>query len=551
MRRPTQRQKPRKTEIMSFPAPTMGLISNRNLAVPAQGGAAIMCNFFPTPQGNRLRRGCQRRATMPGNADLRALFAYNKDGGEQLFAATDDGIWDITSVQNPYPQAISPAENEVISDGTHGIGWYSVPEDGNLHPSTSGAWITAQYSTVGGTFMIGVNGEDPAFIYDGDTFEEADITFPEGSTLTTADLSYVWVYKSRIYFAQKGTLDAWYLPVDQIGGGLTLLPLGGTFPRGGSLLFGQSWSLSSGGDGGLSEQNTFCTTEGEVAIFQGLSPDDASTWDKVGVYSIGKPLGNKAWIRAGGDLVIATSLGFIPLSQAIDKDTAVLGAKAVSQLITDTWQEAVRNRGMTGWECEIWPENSMVVISTPTPVGETPLVLVCHADTGAWGTFSGWKPLCFEVFRGRLFMGSTGGKVQEAWVGGSDEGVGYTGTVLPLFDDMGTPMQRKIAKFARVARLSSYETHVQVIGRFDWNLQTPPAPNAVTIPLGNEWNNGIWDVSIWNTERGTFRQQEWRSVGGSGYAASVLVQVTSGAAVPLDVEIARIDLSYEVADIVT
>src|SRR3546814_4670166 len=118
-------------------------------------------------------------------------------------------------------------------------------------------------------------------------------------------MSFVWVYKNRLYFVQKDTMDAWYLAADAVGGAATKYPMAGIFGLGGSLLFGQRWSLSSGGDGGLSEQNAFVSTEGEVAIFQGLSPEDTQTWGEVGLYRVGRPLGQNAFNRGAGDLAIA------------------------------------------------------------------------------------------------------------------------------------------------------------------------------------------------------------------------------------------------------
>lgn len=511
-----------------------------------------MRNWFPTLQGPRLRRGMKRHATLPDAVSVRSLFSYNVAAQEKLFAANDTGIYDVTSPLEAYNQAVSPGPDEIIGNDDDGIGWYSIDPGSEVYSNTNGDWVVVQFTTSGGSFLIGVNGVDDAFIYNGTSFSALSITFPaEFSSLTTSDLSYVWVYKGRVYFAQRDSLNVFYLAIDSISGTVTLLPLGGIFGRGGSLIWGQSWSLSSGGDGGLSEQNAFCTTEGEVAVYQGLSPDDASSWSKVGVYNIGRPLGKKAFIRAGGDLVVATSIGFIPLSRAIDHDTAALGLQAVSNPISDTWREAVERRGVTGWSCELWGEGSMAMVSTPTPNDLMPIVMVSNSDSGAWCIFEGWQPTCFEVFKGRLFMGSVGGAIQECWVGGVDEELPYTGTLIPLYNDMGSPGQRKISKIARVTSRSSYRCDMQIQARYDWNVNEPPAPDAVFIPIGNEWDNGIWDESVWDSQRNSVVEQYWRSVGGSGYAASVVVQVTSGAIVPLDVEIVRMDLTYEIADIVS
>ena len=277
---------------------------------------------------------------------------------KQFFAATDAGIRNITTVVDT---ASVPAAGAGDKTGT-----------------TSGDWVVVQFSTAGGAFLIGVNGADSAFLYNGSTFSATAITFPSGSTLTTADLSYVWVYQKRIWFLEKDTLNAWYLPVDQIGGQLTLWPMGGIFVRGGNLIWGQSWSLDAGGSGGLSEQCVFVTTEGEVAAYQGLSTDVDQGWQKVGTYRIGKPLGKKAIIRAGGDIVIATSVGFVSLAAASQKDYAALGQGAVSYPIEDDWALAVQERGQEDWRCQVWADGQMALISTPTPASKSPVVFVSH-----------------------------------------------------------------------------------------------------------------------------------------------------------------------------
>lgn len=555
MRRPTAKgTKPRKAQPISFPTPSAGLISNRNIALP-QGqapGAAMLDNWFPTPQSTRLRRGMVRKATLPSGNPVQSMFTYTNGVTEQLFASDGTGIWDVSVVQNAYSQIISPSPGYIIGpEAGYAIGWASVDGADSVWTATNGNWSTVQYSTAGGSFLIGVNGVDDGFLYDGTDWVSLGVTFPSPSTLDSSDLIFTWAYNSRIYFIEKNTLNVWYLPADQIGGELTLLPLGGIFNRGGNLLFGQSWSLSSGGDGGLSEQCVFVTTEGEVAVYRGLSPDADQGWERVGVYRVGKPLGRTAWIKAGGDLVIATSIGFIPLSKAIDTDYAALGLIAVSNPITDQWREAVQNRGVDGWTCHLWAEGSMTIIGTPTPDDLRPLTLVVNADSGAWGRFTNWQPMCMETFTGRLIMGSVQGRMQEAWVGGSDEGQPYTATALPLFYDSGTPFQRKIARNAKVTIRSSYPVNPSVTAKFDWDMNMPPAPSAPLIPIGNEWDNGIWDESIWNAEPGAFLWQNNVSVGGSGYAASVAVQITSSSLVPLDAELVRLDLTTETADVVS
>lgn len=616
--------KPRTTTLASFPVPTMGLISNANLATPPQGGASVLLNWFPTTNSIRLRRGMRRWASMSEGSPVKAVFTYTSGLQQQLFAANDDGIFNVTNVPEPYSMMIGAGflDDVLGTENDDILGVSSTDGLGVMSGTKSGDWVTLQFSTAGGTFLIGVNGIDDGFIYDGvdfwpyvsggvsslgvsgatgdfqpgdevlgdvsgatgvvvkeasgflylrnisGTFQVGELV--EGAISGTAQVdqlpvqiapgidgiasnrfSYVWSYKNRVWFIERDTLNVWYLPVDQIGGTANVFPLGGIFPRGGSLLWGQSWSLDSSGDGGLSAQNVFVTTEGEVASYQGLSPESADSWSIVGVYQIGTPLGKKAWIRAGGDLIIATTLGMIPLGRAISTDYAGLGLIAISNPIADQWKEAVEIRGTENWVCHLWGEGQMMLVSPPVPADAAPMVMVANSDSGAWCIFDAWQPTSMATFRGGLFMGSTRGRVQQGWIGGEDEGATYTGVAVPLFNDLGAPGQLKIAKVARAVMRSAYAIRDSLIAVFDWRQSIPPAPSAAVVPVASVWDGGIWDVSLWNAERNSIITDRWHSVGGSGYASSVVLQITSGAPVPLDVEVVRFDYSYVNADIIT
>lgn len=635
---PARAQKPRTARLKATPAPTAGWVANRNLAQPSANGlpqgAAVLDNWFPTSQGAVLRRGKQLYATLgDGSTDTTALFTYVVGNQQQLFGATASTIYDITSVSSASNFMISTEDDEALeTEGGDTLGGNSTIDQFEVYEGlTGGDWVVVQFATSGGIFLVGVNGQDDGFIYDGQTFypnvaggikglnydggtvaftegevvtggtssasgtivrvvgdetsgtlwlrdvtgtfddDEAltdpeggaaladgvlsdlspGIEFPGGSALTTADLDYVWAYKNRLFFIQKDSLNAWYLPVDQIGGELALFPLGGIFQRGGSLMFGATWSLDSGSSGGLSEQCVFVTTEGEVAVYQGDDPSTADGFSKVGVYRVGRPLGHKAWIRAGGDLVIATSVGFIPLTQAIQRDYAALSPSAVSYSIEDAWNDAVALRGLEGWNCEIWPENQLVAVSPPTLDQGQPVLFVANARTGAWARYTNWRATCMAVFRGQLYFGSEGGKVFLANVTGLDEGQPYTGAYVPLFEDLGSPASLKIGNLARAVVRSRIPINELVSFQTDFDTNLPAAPSAALSESQNEWGTGIWGQSTWGTVMPELVNQSWQSIGGSGYAVATALQITSGSLAPIDAEIIRIEATYQVAEIVT
>ena len=367
----------------------------------------------------------------------------------------------------------------------------------------------------------------------------------------TEDLDYVWVYKNRLFFVEKDSMNAWYLPIDQVGGTAEVFPLGGVFTLGGKLLFGASWSLDSSGEGGLSEQCVFISDQGEVAVYQGLSPEDAN-WTKVGTYRIGKPLGRNAWFRAGGDMVIATDIGDIPLSQAIQRDYAALAPAAVSFPIETAWNDAVALRRASEWHQIIWPENQMVLVALPTINQQPPEMFVANARTGAWAKFTNWDGTCLEVFNGRLFFGSTGGKVIEANVTGLDQDQTYTGVYVPLFTDLGTPASRKIPRIARsVTRGPQESVNPQLSVSEDYIVDLPPPPAASSIQSGSQWGVGIWGQAVWGEQQSLKIHQSWTSVSGYFYAGAPAWQLTSGSLVPLDEEVVRLEVTYETAAEIT
>lgn len=556
----------RKAREAAFPAPVGGWITNRNLAQPnGQGipqGAEVLENFFPTAAGAILRRGSRTYAELgTDNQPVTTMFKYVVGNNRKLFASTATKVYDITTVTQAYNISIGLDDEWTLAleadPESDTIGENSTVGNEVIEGALGGNWSTVQFSTMGGTFLVGVNGASMGFIYNGTTFSDIEggtpgITFPaEYPGLTSADLSYVWAYKNRLWFLQKESLVAWYLPVDQIGGELQPFFLGSEFGRGGSLIIGQTWSLEAGAEGGLSEQVVFITNEGEVAVYQGSNPADAADWRKAGVYRIGIPLGSKALIRAGGDLLIATTLGLVALSQAIQVDFAALASTAVSYPIDVPWNQAIAERGQSGWSCALWAEQQMAIVSPPILSGYASDVFVSNARTGAWCRFTNWPITCTETFNGRLLFGTKDGFIKDAMVGGTDDGTPFTGSYVPLFSDAGTPTAMKTAKMARATIRSGAEVNEKVSCSFDFDTNLPAPPSVAPIPVGNEWDNATWDQSIWDAGRAAIVAQQRHSVSGNGYRIAPVVQITSGSTVPVDCEVIDTIVSYEVGDLFT
>jgi hypothetical protein len=209
------------------------------------------------------------------------------------------------------------------------------------------------------------------------------------------------------------------------------------FTLGGSLLFGASWSIESGN--GLSEQCVFVTTEGEVAVYSGSDPASASTWTKTGVYRIGKPRGPKALVRAGGDLVIATDIGFIPLSVATQRDIAALSPSAISYPIETGGMMRSRSELQATGIAQVWPTKQMVIVAPPTGSRATAADARCECARPAHGVCSRAGCNLHGAVRGSVLLWLKGRRCREMEVTGADQGVPFTATVVPLFDPLEKP----------------------------------------------------------------------------------------------------------------
>lgn len=547
--------KPRVAQLKTFPAPTSGWISNQNLLQPnalaANGsrimGASMLENWFPTATGARMRGGSELFATIGDEADnVVSIFSYLNGNAANLFAATPSAIYDITS-----PAAAEDAyltdqlgNNLVDQNGNLLLGAQSLPAGPDVDLLASGNWSTVQFSTPGGTFLIGVNGTDTPLIFNGTSWA----TTPAITGVDPTTLSFVGASKFRLWFIQKDTMNVYYLAPNAIGGAAVLLPLGGIFTLGGSLIYVGTWSIESGD--GPSEQTIFVTSEGECAAYQGDDPSAASTFVRQGVYRVGTPLGPNAFIRTGGDLTIATTVGLIPLSAAFQRALAALAPVAVSYPIEIEWNTAVAAT-VPEWQIEIWPDQQMLVVAPPNPQGNVPEIFVANVITGAWGSYTGWNVTCMQVFNGRLFFGSDSGKIVEAEVTGSDQGTAYTCTVVPLFDQLKSPAALKTGLEARVVLRSTSPPNPQMSLQTDFVVNLPPAPDDLTVTANNTWGTGIWGVAQWGTAANLQTYQDWQSTPGAGYSLSPGCQITSGNLSAPNTLLVAFDLLYDVGDVGT
>ena len=592
MRRPVRK---RGSKIVSLTPPVRGMVVNRPLQDEEGGRAELVENWIPTSRGLRIRGGVAKAAYVTD--PVLSVWPFNKSGGGAFFAATATDLYEVSAfspgtASTPIISSLTSGYFSAAQIGTSG-GEYQIAVNGtdyaflydgtDLNPITDEAINDLAYDALTTEFAVGetvaggtsgATAEIMAIAHDGTagTLKIGTVTggpFQDNEALTSASgaavadgaessastttisgvatsaLSHVWKFKSRLFFVQKDTLKAWYLGVDSIGGTASDFSLAGTFQRGGSLLFGATWSTDAGD--GMDDLCVFVSDQGEVALYQGTDPSDASKWALVGRYDISAPLGKNASVSAGGDLMIATDDGIVPMSQVRMKDPAAVAFGAVTRDIEPIWRvEADRASGNV--QLVKWSENNLLMAVLP----DSQRMLTANLQTGAWAQQKqGWVGNCTAVFGGAAYLGKDDGYIYQIDTTGLDDGVAFVARYAHSPLSLGGAASHKQAQMVRYSFYSTFSFNYKAEIGVDYNVEFGSAPTyAVTNFTVLVWDSGLnWDDGLlWGSDTEAPEQAlttEWRAVSGAGFALAPMLQVTSGIGAKLDVELVGIDLAYE------
>jgi hypothetical protein len=591
----------------TFGAPVAGWVTNQSLVKSAPFSAQTLENWLPTSTGIVMRGGSIQRATT-GTDPVESFITYNAGGSKKLWACDRTTIRDVTAP----PDANTPPAPSVSGQTS---GYYSyvnfTTSGGSFVVAVNGTDFLQLYSTTfdwtavnglptyrlnfdaqtvnfitGQVVTGGTSGATATVVKNVDNGSTGSLmiqsitgTFVDNETITgagggsalanipggivqvsaaitgvaTSALSHVWLYRNRLFFVEAGTMRARYLNVDSVTGALGSLNLSGIFQRGGSLLFGATWSLDAGD--GIDDKCVFITTEGEAAIFEGNNPAGTTQaeWNLVGRYDLTAPMGKRGTMRAGGDLIVATKEGLVPISAAINKDAAALSLASVSRNIEPDWKREAAERLSLPWEVVKWPDMNYAIVSLPISAsGQAAWSFVVNLETGAWCKFVGWATRCLELHNSRLFFGTNDGKVFEAEINGNDAGQPIYYTYVGNPDHMKTIGRLKTIPQARPTFLNSTPFNAKISFSANYKVELPTAPDAADGGTADLWDSGQWDVAKWDqaAPEATVSGGQWISIGKTGYVMQPQIQVTGFLGRRPDVEFVQLDATFETGGVV-
>ena len=532
-----------KLDTITIPAPTRGIVLNENEAYMQPGAAIVSDNWAPTMRGVKLRGGCTEWCVLPETTPIISSFEYVSGIDHQMFAANLNKIYNVTT---SIPVLVKAGQ-------------------------TSGNYSTAQLANAQDDWLLVVNDAgNPPLRYNGSDWEVMDaayvpsggkpskitvdlVKYPTANVQNGDNLSYVCKYRNRLYFIESHSMNAWYLPLNAVGGQLEMIPLSGAASKGGHLLFCATWSIDAGD--GIDDKLVFCTNLGELLVFTGSDPASAANWRQEGRYEMSPPLGMNAHIAIGGDLLIATVDGILPTSGAISKSRAELELAAITRNIKPMWRDEVLDKREHPWTLKKWDEYGGIFVTLPGGNPGKYRCLVVNSATGAWTRYTGWDAMCWIRQRGDLFFGTQTGRVMQADRTGYDDGMPYTAVLVGGWEMFSSPSQTITWRQSRASfSARAGEPFVpQLSATVDYVVTLPPPPSAgVDLGVLDLWDQGLWDGAIWDAAaapKPVVRSTGWVSIGVTGYTHAPVVQITVGQQAKPEVDLISIAATFERAGV--
>lgn len=453
-----------RAQSITMDAPMGGLDLATPIHASRPGFALRLDNFICRQEGVELRAGYEVMARI--REPITSLLSYPG----QLFAATETAIYDETGA--------------AVVTGLLG-----------------GDWIAARLANPGGVHLLAVNGVDAPRHYNGVSWQVAGLSGTDPNSLTN-----VIAHQRHLFFVQRDSLTVWYLPLNQIGGALKPIHLEAQAGQGGHVV--ALASLSVDGGEGADDRLVIVTDRGELMIYTGMDPNDAGSFALVGRYKVAPPRGPRCFDRFGGQLVILSHDGAIPIPAVLGEREAAHELASVSRTV---------DSAMTApFDIVEAPEDGFTVVADQ----DQQWVM---SETGAWSRFT-LPATCFAVHDRALWFGTADGRLCR-YGGVSDDGLPIHALAVTRFERFGTVRHKRfirvrphfIAPLAARPRIEMITDYVNIPD--DFEAQKLVAQNWA-------WDDLSWDKmpALWLRDV-TSRVSEWRSVSASGVSGALMIGV--------------------------
>jgi len=553
------------SQIFAGQLPTKGINTRDAYARMAPDDAIDLINVVSDSYGMSTRFGFQEFAiNLPGSKAVPTLMSYYPAPAHANIEPA--GVKPYGQLQLKRPRAASPilggtlfaCTNGTVFDVTGGgVGpWVAQP---NVSGRTTDYWSWLNYQNEASNFLCACNEDGGYYTYGGAGFSSG---FSSGFSTSVSGFThvvqgslpgqinnvnpetfvYVASWKRRLWFIEKDSSRAWYLPAQQITGAATLFDFGANFRHGGRLVALVSWA-ADGGEG-LDDYLVAFSSQGDVVIYKGTDPDSIDTFGIRGIWYVGVlPRGSRCVDPIGGDVHVLSTTGLTQLSKlmAMGQIAAEVTEQSGSRIdpLIRQYMETMAN--FEGWYVKYIPHEQMVFVGVPQMVSnQGPTQLVLKIRQNAWSRYQGIPMDVIANHDQAVVSGGNvsapslfgGGRVFQMFdnsldfvtiAGGSStsNGTMIKCRLVGAYQDFGTPGMFKNFNMVRPTFIAPLQPLVKLTLLTDYGqsyqFTTPTLPS----PPNSRWNVSNWDQALWV---GMSRPiKKWLGINGGGYSGTAQI----------------------------
>jgi hypothetical protein len=444
-------------------------------------------NLTPAERGLRARLGSREYVTgLTGLGDniVRTTLPFTgsaKSGAQnKLFGTTSTGIWDCTASTTTPTQLITFANQ--TSEAGYGVGCVVV--------------------TSAGHFLLYCDEANGLFIYSQNDGAWTAVTMGGGGTqisgVDPANLVYCTVFKNRVWFVERDTARAWYLAAGAIYGAATSFELGTKFKAGGPLIGLYDWTVDGGS--GIDDNLVALSQGGDVCIYKGTDPSSATTFGLVGVWTVGTlPAGRELATNAGGDMLLLTRAGALPLSSLLS-GRIIESSQYATAKIAPLFNGLMLTRAdLHGWAIRLHPTDGTLMILVPEADGQNTTQLVMSLANKSWSQYRNLPIFSACVWNGQLYYGTADGKVglNDGYNDGITLADPTTSTpvqwaLLTSFQSLGSASNKQVQTIRPIFSADGGPPAYNAQARYDFDLS-----ELATVAAGTN-SDAAWDVATWD-----------------------------------------------------
>lgn len=524
---------PASAQTYTIPAPIGGLNTvSSGLEVPPSD-CVLSYNLIASESGLRTRLGYQEWCTglsgAGGGDEVRTVMAFDgaSNASGRLFAATESGIWDCSASTDAPVQVMEFA----TKSGRAGYG------------------VSTVVVTAAGHFLLYADEANGLHVYTPVGADWTAVSEGAGATeiagVDPRRIAFVTTFKGRVWFVERDTASAWYLPVGQIYGTAVEFPLGAMFRQGGTLVGLWNWTYDGGS--GLDDSLVAVSTGGDVLVYQGTDPSSSSTFGLRGVWQIGStPGGRRIGSTYGGELLLLSRQGLAPLSRLVVGSPGSLeyATAKVANLLNRIM--STRANEIT-WAVVQSPEDNALMVVLPRGPDDVDLQLVQAQASRGWFPYRGVPIHSAAVWEGQLWIGTPDGRVcaHSDYVDNvSLDKSEYTPVEWSLItapSTLGTPRQKRVGLIRPLIIAESGGRSFEARARYRYNLTELGSVDVVVEGGEDSWDTAVWDEQLWGGD--SLPTQALRG-GGGGVGVEVAIAIR-GSAISRTV-LVSMDVTYQV-----